>query len=174
MFRLSYRQCWNYTGNLIRHISFTTNVLPTKKSVEQRNDDFTEEFLANRIQLSTIQKLVLSAGSSVAAILDPKRGDMIACLGETTGEDALLKLLRLMRSSEEGLEILSEKPRINSKTVHLDALASLPDDTFGNLYYQFLKENVPITLFFLFVIRPNFFLLFLRTSHRTHVSQSDL
>lgn len=109
---------------------------------EEILDDFTKEFLSNQIKVSGFQKVLLSAGSSIAALLDPRRQDMIACLGETTGEKALEKILDQMRQSEEGRIILKEKPRINTKTVNLAELKQLPEVTFGYHYYKFLKDNV--------------------------------
>lgn len=105
-------------------------------------DRFTKEFLGNKIKVSEFQRMLLSAGSSIAALLDPRRQDMIACLGETTGEDALLKILHVMNESDEGQEILKEKPRINTKTVNLEELKNMPIDTFGHHYYKFLDDNV--------------------------------
>lgn len=67
---------------------------------------------------------------------------MIACLGETTGIDTLENLLKIMRSSDEGLLILKDLPRINSKTIDLEALAKLPPNTFGYAYKKFLNDNV--------------------------------
>lgn len=67
---------------------------------------------------------------------------MIACLGETTGEEALHKIFQVMQTSEEGQQILKQKPRINTKTVNLDELKSMPTDTFGHHYYKFLDDNV--------------------------------
>lgn len=67
---------------------------------------------------------------------------MIACLGETTGHSSLSKNLELMRESEEGQQILRDKPRINTKTVDLNALRNLPETTFGHIYVKFLDDNV--------------------------------
>lgn len=105
-------------------------------------DAFTREFLGNRIKMTDFQKMLLTAGSSIAALLNPRRHDMIACLGETTGEEALQKVLRVMQESEEGRQILSEKPRINTKTVNLNDLKSMPVDSFGYHYHKFLEDNV--------------------------------
>lgn len=115
-----------------------------KESHDNSNqpDDFTKEFLANRIEMSPFQKIFLTAGSSIAALLDPHRGDMIAALGETTGVPALENILRQMKSTEEGSQILADKPRINSKTIDLELLDKLPENTFGKAYSNFLKENV--------------------------------
>lgn len=71
---------------------------------------------------------------------------MIACLGETTGLQTLSHILEVMKSTTEGTEILLNKPRINSKTVDLDALGRLPDDTFGFHYKKFLDDNVILKL----------------------------
>lgn len=72
------------------------------------------------------------------------RHDMIACLGETTGLDTLQTVLQVMKNSPEGVQILADKPRINSKTIDLDALGKLPVDTFGYAYKKFLDDNVCI------------------------------
>jgi len=110
--------------------------------VPKDEDQFTKEFQENQIKISGFQKTILAAGSSIAALLDPRRHDMIACLGETTGKDALIKILNTMKSTDEGVQILEEKPRINTKTVDLTQLEKLPPDTLGFHYFDFLKQNV--------------------------------
>lgn len=105
-------------------------------------DNFTKEFISNQIKVTDFQRILLTAGSSIAALLDPRRQDMIACLGETTGEDALHKVIQIMRESEEGKEVLKEKPRINTKTVNLEELKSMPENSMGYHYYKFLEDNV--------------------------------
>lgn len=67
---------------------------------------------------------------------------MIACLGETTGRDALRQILATMNSTDEGRRILTKKPRINSREIDLEALDMLPTSTFGYHYKQFLVVNV--------------------------------
>uniref|UniRef100_A0A182JZX4 Ubiquinone biosynthesis protein COQ4 homolog, mitochondrial n=1 Tax=Anopheles christyi TaxID=43041 RepID=A0A182JZX4_9DIPT len=67
--------------------------------------------------------------------------DMIACLGETTGREALEKILHNMRATEEGQQILAEKPRINTRTVDMEALKMLPENTFGYTYVKFMEDN---------------------------------
>ncbi|XP_052862095.1 ubiquinone biosynthesis protein COQ4 homolog, mitochondrial [Anopheles cruzii] len=112
-----------------------------KTNDEQVLDQFTQEFLRNQIKVSKLQKLILSVGSSMAALIDPRRHDMIACLGETTGREALENIKHLMEANEEGRQILLEKPRINTRTVDMEALERLPENTFGHLYVTFMKEN---------------------------------
>lgn len=82
---------------------------------------------------------------------------MIACLGETTGIKSLQRTLNMMKGSEEGTQILLEKPRINTSTIDIDALGCLPIDTFGFYYHKFLEDNVsePPTNF-VFVFFCNF------------------
>lgn len=69
---------------------------------------------------------------------------MIACLGETTGIETLQNVLQVMKNSSEGIQLLTDKPRISSKTIDLDALGRLPVDTFGYAYKKFLDVNVSI------------------------------
>lgn len=71
---------------------------------------------------------------------------MIACLGETTGIETLQSILELMKDSPEGMQILMERPRINSGVIDLDALAQLPSDTFGYAYKKFLDDNVSMAI----------------------------
>lgn len=67
---------------------------------------------------------------------------MIACLGETTGEKALIYCSKQMQSTIEGQRILSQRPRIHSSTVDLLSLKNLPDGTVGKTYSNFLEVNV--------------------------------
>lgn len=46
-----------------------------------------------------------------------------------------------MMEDPEGYRILAQKPRINSKTVDLEYLATLPETTLGGEYLNFLKRN---------------------------------
>jgi len=41
----------------------------------------------------------------------------------------------------EGRQILEDNPRINSKTVDIEWLATLPEGTFGREYHNFLRIN---------------------------------
>ena len=72
--------------------------------------------------------------------------DMVAVFGETTGHFALKNLYKQMSADPEGRQILEDNPRINSKTIDIEKLASLPEETFGHCYYKFLKNNVIFNL----------------------------
>lgn len=108
---------------------------------------FKEEFISSHIETNALQKTFLTVGSTIVSLLDPSRGDMIATLGETTGLGALSYMKKKMEESEEGQEILKDLPRINSRTVDLDYLHKLPNNTVGSTYYKFLETNVSIIYF---------------------------
>ncbi|KAI2810749.1 Ubiquinone biosynthesis protein [Blomia tropicalis] len=95
----------------------------------------------DHIPLSRIQRTLLSIGSSLMAIYDPYRHDMVATFGETSGHNALRKMYSKMLNNPEGLQILHDRPRISSETIDIDALGKLPTNTFGYAYYRFLVDN---------------------------------
>lgn len=114
----------------------------TPSSSSERDRSFANEFQRNHIATSAVQRIILSAGSSVAALWNPHRHDAIACLGETTGEPALTRLLNEMQASPEGCRILADRPRISSTRIDLAAFGRLPANTFGANYCKFLLDNV--------------------------------
>lgn len=105
------------------------------------NDTFEEDFLQHHIETNLFQRTLLTVGSSVVSLLNPHRGDMIACLGETTGTSAHRYMLNKMENSHEGLQILRDRPRINSQTVDLEHLKKMPVGTLGKVYSNFLEKN---------------------------------
>jgi len=95
---------------------------------------------AEHIPLGIFENAFLAAGSAVVSLLDPRRGDMVAALGETTAGSALPRLRDTMLASEEGRRILKQRPRINSSSVDMDKLAQLPVGTFGRAYITWLER----------------------------------
>eukprot|EP00116_Pleurobrachia_bachei_P014166 sb/3474428/ len=69
--------------------------------------------------LRPLQRVLLTTGSAVGALVNPYRGDLVATLGETTGTAALTAMRDKMRMSTTGLEILKERPRITPETMDL-------------------------------------------------------
>ncbi|XP_011299269.1 ubiquinone biosynthesis protein COQ4 homolog, mitochondrial [Fopius arisanus] len=102
---------------------------------------FVDDFTRNHVRLTNLQRAILACGSAAVSLADPYRADMIACLGETTGKFALLHCYEKMKSTNEGLRILNEKPRINTSTVDMKSLEGLPEGTLGKTYHNFLKVN---------------------------------
>ena len=97
---------------------------------------------ANRfIQISGIQRAILTAGSGLISIFDPKRDDMISAFGELTGQPTLPIIHKKMLADPEGFDLLRDKPTVNSRTLDLNKLANLKENSFGREYVEFLKRN---------------------------------
>lgn len=54
------------------------------------------------MKLKGWQQAAVAVGSAVGALLDPRRADLIAALGETTGKPAFERVLERMKASPEG------------------------------------------------------------------------
>ena len=77
------------------------------------------------VYTTAVQKTVLALGSSIIALTDPYRVDMVAVSGETLGQRALQNMYEKMKDSREGRALLKDRPTINSSTVDFDYLKSL-------------------------------------------------
>eukprot|EP00850_Spirogloea_muscicola_P023088 SM000328S12458 [mRNA] locus=s328:97872:99740:+ [translate_table: standard] len=90
-------------------------------------------------QLLGIQRLAIAVGSAVGALADPARADLVAALGETTGERAFARMRDRMATSQEGRELLQERPRVTNQSV---AHAwDMPTCTFGAAYASFMGSR---------------------------------
>ena len=49
---------------------------------------------------------------SIRLPYSPARADLVAAVGETTGESALKRMLERMQATSSGRDILAERPRI--------------------------------------------------------------
>lgn len=98
----------------------------------------TETMYPEHIETSNFQKLLLSGGSALIALSNPWRADMVAVNGEVTGTQALKYMLDRMYETEEGRQIMQDRPRITSAT--LEALADLPPESVGGVYFAFMKK----------------------------------
>ncbi|TRY61079.1 hypothetical protein TCAL_05707 [Tigriopus californicus] len=95
----------------------------------------------NHIPTSLAQKTILALGSSLMALSDPWRADMVAVNGEVTGGLALNRMYNKMDAHPEGQQILRLKPRINTTTVDFDALRDLPPDSLGFTYATYSDDH---------------------------------
>ena len=93
------------------------------------------------VMTNPTQKAVLAIGSSLMAIYDPYRADMVAVSGEVMGQNALESMYSKMKLSREGRMILKDRPSINSKTVDFDLLKGLPENTLGHTYVTFCEKH---------------------------------
>lgn len=133
----------NFLIFVVIHICAMRSLILLRKytTAIPKANSFLEDLQANFIPTSTFQRTLLSCGSAAIALLNPHRGDMIACLGEVTGGKALSHMQEKMRATSEGIEILKEKPRINSKAVSFEKLSQLPENTLGRVYADFMRDN---------------------------------
>ncbi|XP_059447846.1 ubiquinone biosynthesis protein COQ4 homolog, mitochondrial [Corylus avellana] len=92
-----------------------------------------------RIRLNRWQQAAVAVGSAVGALLNPRRADLIAALGETTGKPAFERVLERMKRSPEGRAVLLERPRVVSAEV--GHVRDLPPNTFGAAYANFMASR---------------------------------
>ncbi|KAF7289624.1 Ubiquinone biosynthesis protein COQ4, mitochondrial [Mycena chlorophos] len=117
------------------------STLPTRLPQTQRYASNKVPAYEGHIPLSWFENGVMAVGSAFMALADPRRGDMVAALGETTAGPALPRLRDIMLASPEGRQILKDRPRINSTTVDLDKLAKMTEGTFGREYTTWLERT---------------------------------
>ncbi|XP_045200588.1 ubiquinone biosynthesis protein COQ4 homolog, mitochondrial-like isoform X2 [Mercenaria mercenaria] len=129
-------------ATLKRTLASTTK---TDDSISQEEEG--SEFASDREKYrghrptSMFQKVLLTTGSALMSLYDPSRGDMIATLGDVTADSALKYIKQKMEGDSVGQQILLEQPVINTQTVSIDYLGSLPENTFGKEYWRFLSKH---------------------------------
>ncbi|OAF71326.1 hypothetical protein A3Q56_00926 [Intoshia linei] len=76
-------------------------------------------------------------------LFHPERGDMVATFGEVSASCFVQNLHSKMLKNKIGCKILREKPILSTKYLNIEyeKLRCLPKDTFGYVYYQFMKSN---------------------------------
>lgn len=94
---------------------------------------------STHLPLYSWQKSLLTFGSSLAALVNPARGDMIATLSEVSGETHLPRLRDEMLEHDEGRRLLVDRPSINTRTVDMSYLETLQPGTLGNEYTKWLE-----------------------------------
>ncbi|EEH50009.1 ubiquinone biosynthesis protein COQ4, mitochondrial [Paracoccidioides brasiliensis Pb18] len=94
------------------------------------------------IPLTTIERGALAVGSAIGSLLNPRRADLIAALGEATATPYFIYRLRdAMLSNPTGRRILRDRPRISSKTLSVEYLRSLPPNSVGRTYVNWLDRE---------------------------------
>ncbi|XP_005346223.1 ubiquinone biosynthesis protein COQ4 homolog, mitochondrial [Microtus ochrogaster] len=128
--------------SLRRHRSSPRGLLLLAVDVPLRNGSHgTRPLYPDHIPTTSLQKILLAAGSAGMALYNPYRHDMVAVLGETTGCHTLRFLRDQMKKDPEGAQILQERPRISLSTLDLSKLRSLPEGSLGREYLRFLDVN---------------------------------
>ncbi|PQE13441.1 putative Ubiquinone biosynthesis mitochondrial protein [Rutstroemia sp. NJR-2017a WRK4] len=94
------------------------------------------------VPLTPLERGGLAVGSAVMSLINPYRADLIAALGEATATPYFIYRLRdAMLSSPTGRRILRDRPRISSKTLSMPYLRSLPANTVGRCYADWLDRE---------------------------------
>lgn len=94
------------------------------------------------IPLTLVERAALAVGSAVGSLLNPRRGDLIAALGEATAQPYFIsRLHKAMLSHPTGRRILKERPRITSKTLSMEKLRALPSNSVGRTYAAWLDRE---------------------------------
>ncbi|KAI0019085.1 Coq4-domain-containing protein [Xylariomycetidae sp. FL0641] len=94
------------------------------------------------VPLTKIERAALAVGSGVLSFLDPRRGDLIAALGEATASPYFIGRLRdAMLGDATGRRILRARPRITGASLDLARLRALPPRTVGATYAAWLARE---------------------------------
>ncbi|OGE54111.1 hypothetical protein PENARI_c006G07405 [Penicillium arizonense] len=94
------------------------------------------------VPLTTIERGALAVGSALGSLINPRRADLIAALGEATATPYFIYRLRdAMLSSPTGRRILRDRPRITSETLQMTHLRSLPENSVGRTYATWLDRE---------------------------------
>lgn len=94
------------------------------------------------VPLTFFERGAMAIGSAFASIVNPRRDDMIAALGEATAQPFFISRLRdRMLADETGRRILRDRPRITSTTMSLEKLRKLPANTVGRTYAAWLDRE---------------------------------
>ncbi|KAL2816896.1 ubiquinone biosynthesis protein coq4, mitochondrial [Aspergillus granulosus] len=96
----------------------------------------------HHVPLGFFEKGFLTVGSAIGALLNPRRADLIATLGEVTATPFFIYRLRdAMLQDPTGRQILRDRPRITSETLKLPYLRSLPENSVGRAYAAWLDRE---------------------------------
>uniref|UniRef100_A0A6U1E629 Ubiquinone biosynthesis protein COQ4 homolog, mitochondrial n=1 Tax=Tetraselmis chuii TaxID=63592 RepID=A0A6U1E629_9CHLO len=98
------------------------------------------ELYPTHIRLSPAQRVSVAALSALGALARPARADLVAALGETTGSAALALMKQQMESTEEGRDLLRERPRVNNELLYGIAVGC-PEGSFGKAYADFMEAR---------------------------------
>jgi ubiquinone biosynthesis protein COQ4 len=92
-------------------------------------------------KLSVLQRATLIPFFGIGAILDPKRGDLVAGFGDVTAGLVISSLRKRMENSPSGKKLLKEKPLITEQSLNLPKLRGLPQTTFGKTYCDYMDQH---------------------------------
>ncbi|KAJ2006811.1 Ubiquinone biosynthesis protein [Coemansia thaxteri] len=88
-----------------------------------------------------LQKTFVATGAALMSFGDPTDGSHIAALGDATSNGFFATMRRRMMSDPVGRRILKERPQVSFTPEQWEALARLPEGSFGHTYYSQMKRN---------------------------------
>ena len=91
--------------------------------------------------LSSSQRAFLLTYFGLGSLIDPTRGDLIAGLGDITGENQLKKMHHILNRTKLGQSLLKDKPLITEESLDVNKLRLLPNNTLGNSYIMFMDKH---------------------------------
>ncbi|KAL9054971.1 MAG: hypothetical protein Q9162_003826 [Coniocarpon cinnabarinum] len=94
------------------------------------------------VPLTRLERGALAVGSAIGSLLNPYRHDLVAALGETTSTPySIYRLRAAMLRDPTGRRILRDRPRITSKTLDVEKLRRLPENSVGRAYASWLDRE---------------------------------
>eukprot|EP01098_Paradermamoeba_levis_P002106 TRINITY_DN12513_c0_g1_i1.p1 TRINITY_DN12513_c0_g1~~TRINITY_DN12513_c0_g1_i1.p1 ORF type:complete len:268 (+),score=70.04 TRINITY_DN12513_c0_g1_i1:102-905(+) len=116
----------------------TTNLNPRRHF-----SDFSQPKYEGHLPTNFFQKALLTVGSAVMGVVKPERVDLIATLGETTGEPTLRWMKEKMKGDEVGREILRDRPSVKNLFTpsFIEEMSALPENTFGKQFIEWMKKE---------------------------------
>lgn len=97
------------------------------------------EHATRYVHLQLHEKCLLTLLSSAAAAYNPSRADLVATVGELTGEGALRRLYSQVYATDEGRRLLYHKPRITQAV--LQEARECIDGSLGHAYAAFMDQR---------------------------------
>jgi ubiquinone biosynthesis protein COQ4 len=94
------------------------------------------------VPLTGVERTALAIGSGLISFFNPRRADTIATFAEVTATPYFIYRLRdAMLASPSGRQILRDRPRMTSTSLNLSYLRSLPPNTVGRTYVDWLDRE---------------------------------
>ncbi len=93
------------------------------------------------LRIGSGQRILAFMYAGISAWLEPRRDDMVALLGETSGTFALRQMRKAMLSCPDGKRVLELKPVLSSASIRSARLEDMPVGSFGKAYSDFMAIN---------------------------------
>lgn len=102
-----------------------------------------DELAAARAALTgtPLERARIATRALLSLLRDPNDTRQVFLLGISTNRRSFPRLLARIAMTDEGGEMLRERPSIDSRHVDYAALRALPDGTLGREYARFLDDN---------------------------------